>query len=99
MNTFELGCASISTAAYIEGRNARNQTPAPLGATRLPGPFGYASDSKTSFEARADEYQGRIAITFAGTDFSQVGDLLATGGLRLWLERTRQNRGLCGPNE
>jgi hypothetical protein len=51
MNTFELGLAVLSSAAYRVGRDDNNFTPSFPGAVRLSGDFGYESRPDSGFGA------------------------------------------------
>jgi hypothetical protein len=75
MNTFELTCAAIASAIYIEGRNKENQVKQPYGAI----PLDYISDLSTGFEAGLYEYNGQYIIAYAGTDPSDWNDGVADG--------------------
>jgi hypothetical protein len=72
MNTFDLACADLSSAAYKEGVNPKNWIDPLTDATRLPGPLGYKTIAGISgFEASAFDYQGKVVIAYAGTNTDQ----------------------------
>lgn len=77
MNSFDLGLAILSAAAYRAGRAEENLTPFSPGAVPLPGTFGYRSDPATGFEVSAYQYQGKIVIAFAGTNTAESADVIA----------------------
>lgn len=84
MDAFELGCAALSSAIYIAGRNKANQTPIPPGATQisLPGlPDGHTADPTTGFEAGLYQYQDQYVIAYAGTDVKDPHDLVTDATL------------------
>jgi hypothetical protein len=85
MNTFELGCAILSSATYIEGRDPANRTPVAPGAVQL----DYTKDPITGFEATAYQYQGKVVIAYAGTDPSDKHDLAADGILGFGLTQAQ----------
>jgi len=82
MSAFEIGCAVLSSATYIEGRQTQNRTPLPSGATKVAitglTPDGhYVDPAGSGFEASLYVYQGKYVIAFSGTDPSDVNDLSA----------------------
>ena len=88
MNTFELGCAVLSSATYRDGRKEANWTPPAPGAVKL----DYVVDKSTGFEATAYQYQGRVVIAYAGTDPSDKHDLAADAILGFGLTQAQMNQ-------
>jgi Ca2+-binding RTX toxin-like protein len=82
MDTFDLACAVLSSAAYQAGFDPKNRISPLSDAVRLPGTLGYKSIGGSSgFEASAYEYQGKIVVSYAGTNTDQGGDMVANLGL------------------
>ena len=84
MSEFEIGCAILSAAVYITGRDDKNIIAPPSGATKvelLGLPDGHFSDPTTGFEANLYQYQGKYVIAFAGTDPKDRHDLAANAML------------------
>lgn len=53
MNTFDLACAVLASATYIEGVKLENQVTPFKDAVLLPGNLGYKSVVGSGFEASA----------------------------------------------
>ena len=84
MNTFDLTCALLSSAAYRTDVNPTNRVEPTHDAAYLPGFLGYKSIAGISgFEASAFEYQGKIVIAYAGTNTDQKVDLVTNAALAL----------------
>jgi Lipase (class 3) len=84
MNSFDLACAILSSTAYRIGYHLKNQIDAAPGAVQLPGSLGYKALNGTSgFEASAFEYDGKIIISYAGTNPDYIADLVTNGALAL----------------
>lgn len=73
MESFDMACAILSSAAYQQGVAPANRVD-PI-ATEI----AYASDlgALSGFEASAFEYEGKIIIAYAGTNTDQWPDLVA----------------------
>lgn len=85
MNTLELGCAALSSAIYVEGRDQENQTSLPPGATAvelssLKDSYRFA-DPATGFEAGLYQYKDNYIIAYAGTDVKDPHDLFTDATL------------------
>ena len=76
MDAFERGCALLSAAAYIDGRN-RAEPNTTSTRSDAGGSHGYRSDPVSGFEASAFEYEGRIVIAFAGTSLTELSGFAA----------------------
>ncbi len=81
MNSFDLACAILSSAAYRFEVDTKNRIEPSPGATEI----ARTSDPGllSGFEAQAYDYQGKIVIAYAGTNLSQVGDVVTNLALGL----------------